>query len=166
MVKSTNTLLSLQEVADLIGVHPETLRRWDREGKLPAIKINERGDRKYRYGDVIKVLGNFGTIEYKGFKIMYYSPGFEMFPDRFGSIAKIVVQNDQIVAGFAFAIAGLKLFANPEIKTKDLENTAVNKVKEFIDKGNIQNLQEYTFEFESEEFYEVADPNWWEKGNL
>lgn len=166
MVKPANTLLSLQEVADLIGVHPETLRRWDREGKLPAIKINERGDRKYRYGDVIKVLGNFGTIEYKGFKIMHYSPGFEMFPDRFGSIAKFVVENDQIVAGFAFAVGGLKLFAHPETKAKDLEDAAIDKVKEFIDKGGIRNLKEYTFEFEPEGFHEVADPDWWEKGSL
>ena len=166
MTKPVNSLLSIQEVSDLVGVHPETLRRWDREGKLPAIKINERGDRKYRYGDVIKILGNFGTIEYKGFKITHYSPGFEMFPDRFGSIAKIIVQNDQTVAGFAFAVAGLKLFAHTEIKSKDLEDATVSKVKEFIDRSLIQNLKEYTFEFESEGFREVDDPDWWEKGSL
>ena len=117
MIKDLNSLLSLQEVSELLGVHPETLRRWDREDKLSAIKVNERGDRRYRYGDVMRILGSYGTIEYKGFKITHYSPGFEMFPDRFGSIAKFVVSNNLVVAGFAFAVAGLKLFAEPDVKS-------------------------------------------------
>ena len=32
-------LLRIKEAADLLGVNPATLRKWDNEGKLPAIKI-------------------------------------------------------------------------------------------------------------------------------
>lgn len=40
-------LLSVKEVAEFLGVNPETIRRWDRSGKLKALKINKRGDRRY-----------------------------------------------------------------------------------------------------------------------
>ncbi len=49
-------LLTINEVAELFGVHPETLRRWDNEGKLKAIRIGKRGHRKYLYEDIQKKL--------------------------------------------------------------------------------------------------------------
>lgn len=39
--------LSIKEAAEFLGVNAETLRRWDRSGKLKAQKINKRGDRRY-----------------------------------------------------------------------------------------------------------------------
>lgn len=51
-------LLKIREVADMLGVHPETLRRWDREGTLKAIIINKRGDRRYRETDVMDFIKN------------------------------------------------------------------------------------------------------------
>ncbi len=45
-------LLRIRETAEILGVNPETLRRWDREGKLPAIIINKRGDRRYKKEDI------------------------------------------------------------------------------------------------------------------
>lgn len=35
-------LLSPRQVADALGVHPETVRRWIRSGKVPAIKATAR----------------------------------------------------------------------------------------------------------------------------
>ena len=49
-------LLRIREAAEIIGVNPETLRRWDREGKLPAIIISKRGDRRYLRSDIEKYL--------------------------------------------------------------------------------------------------------------
>lgn len=49
-------LLRIREAADMLGVNPETLRRWDRSGKLPAIKISQRGDRRYHREDIIKLI--------------------------------------------------------------------------------------------------------------
>jgi excisionase family DNA binding protein len=45
------TLLSRREVAQLIGVHYESVGRWERAGKLPAYKIGSKCTR-YRREDV------------------------------------------------------------------------------------------------------------------
>lgn len=49
-------LLGIKEAAELLSVSPATLRRWDKEGKLPAIKISERGDRRYKQENIKKFL--------------------------------------------------------------------------------------------------------------
>lgn len=46
------SLIRLREAAKTLGVHPETLRRWDRSGKFKAILINMRGDRRYKQSDL------------------------------------------------------------------------------------------------------------------
>ena len=51
-------LLKIKEAAKMLGVSPTTLRKWDNEGKLVAIKISERGDRRYRKEDIEKFLDN------------------------------------------------------------------------------------------------------------
>lgn len=47
-------LLKIREAAEMLGVNPETLRRWDREGRLKAVIISERGDRRYKKEDIFK----------------------------------------------------------------------------------------------------------------
>ena len=54
-------LLNINEVAELFGVHPETVRRWDNEGKLKAIRIGEFGHRKYRKDDIEKIINTNNT---------------------------------------------------------------------------------------------------------
>lgn len=49
-------LLRIKAAAEMLGVNPETLRRWDREGRLKAIKISKRGDRRYRLEELEKFL--------------------------------------------------------------------------------------------------------------
>ena len=49
-------LLTINEVAEIFGVHPETLRRWNNEGKLKAIRIGKFGHRKYRREDIRKMV--------------------------------------------------------------------------------------------------------------
>jgi DNA (cytosine-5)-methyltransferase 1 len=48
-------LLTIQETALYLSVNPQTLRRWDSSGKLVAMKINKRGDRRYKFSDVQKI---------------------------------------------------------------------------------------------------------------
>ncbi|PIV09796.1 hypothetical protein COS51_01255 [Candidatus Roizmanbacteria bacterium CG03_land_8_20_14_0_80_36_21] len=50
-------LLTVKEVADILRVSPLTIKRWGKRGKLPAIRINSRGDRRYRKQVVLKLLG-------------------------------------------------------------------------------------------------------------
>lgn len=50
-------LLTVSEVADLLRVSPLTIKRWGKRGKLPAIRINSRGDRRYKKEAVLWLLG-------------------------------------------------------------------------------------------------------------
>ena len=45
-------MLTVSEVARLLHVHPNTLRRWSNEGRIRAYRINPRGDRRYRLRDI------------------------------------------------------------------------------------------------------------------
>ncbi len=50
-------LLTVREVSDLLRVSPLTIKRWGKRGKLPAIRINSRGDRRYKKEAVLWLLG-------------------------------------------------------------------------------------------------------------
>lgn len=50
-------LLTIREVADILRVSPLTIKRWGKKGKLPAIRINSRGDRRYKKEVVNRLLG-------------------------------------------------------------------------------------------------------------
>jgi excisionase family DNA binding protein len=56
-IESLPDLLTVREVADLLRVSPLTIKRWGKKGKLPAIRINSRGDRRYRKEQVLRLLG-------------------------------------------------------------------------------------------------------------
>ncbi len=45
-------LIKIRDAAEMLGVNPETLRRWDREGKLKAVIVSTRGDRRYKKEDL------------------------------------------------------------------------------------------------------------------
>ncbi|OQX51036.1 hypothetical protein B5M47_02330 [candidate division CPR3 bacterium 4484_211] len=49
-------LLTIRQAAEVLNVHVETLRRWDKSGKLKAIIVNERGDRRYDPKDIEAIL--------------------------------------------------------------------------------------------------------------
>jgi len=48
-------LLTLKEACEMLGVHPNTLREWDKKGVLKAVRIGVRGDRRYKKEDVMKL---------------------------------------------------------------------------------------------------------------
>jgi len=50
-------LLTVREVAEVLRVSPLTIKRWGKKGKLPAIRINSRGDRRYKKEAVLWLLG-------------------------------------------------------------------------------------------------------------
>jgi len=50
-------LMTIREVADLLRISPLTIKRWGKKGKLPAIRINSRGDRRYKKEVVLRLLG-------------------------------------------------------------------------------------------------------------
>ena len=50
-------LLTVREVAEILRVSTLTIKRWGKRGKLPAIRINSRGDRRYKKDQVLYLLG-------------------------------------------------------------------------------------------------------------
>jgi len=56
-------LLTIKEVASILRVSPLTIKRWGKSGKLPAIRINSRGDRRYRKEVVLRLLGMESNTE-------------------------------------------------------------------------------------------------------
>jgi excisionase family DNA binding protein len=52
----TPDILTLRQACKLLNCHPNTLRNWDNEGKLKAIRFGSRGDRRYKKADLLKLL--------------------------------------------------------------------------------------------------------------
>jgi len=59
-MKNDSKLLKISEVAKLLNVHPNTLRKWDKKGILKAVRFGERKDRRYRKEDIIKLVNSRG----------------------------------------------------------------------------------------------------------
>ena len=49
-------LLRIKDAAEMLGINPETLRRWDNQGRLKAIRIGKRKDRRYKLEDLQKII--------------------------------------------------------------------------------------------------------------
>ena len=52
-------LLTIKQVSTILNVHITTLRRWDKNGKLKAIRVGTRsgvGERRYHREDIIKLI--------------------------------------------------------------------------------------------------------------
>src|SRR3990170_7750475 len=54
----TDATLTVTRAADVLGVHPNTIRAWSDAGRLRYYRINPRGDRRYRLGDLQRFLAN------------------------------------------------------------------------------------------------------------
>src|SRR6476620_890541 len=54
--RPTDATLSVTKAARLLGVHPNTVRAWSDAGRLRYYRINPRGDRRYRMGDLQRFL--------------------------------------------------------------------------------------------------------------
>jgi len=48
--------LTLKQACELLQVHPNTLRNWDKDGTLKAIRIGGRKIYRYKKDDLIKFM--------------------------------------------------------------------------------------------------------------
>jgi diguanylate cyclase (GGDEF)-like protein/excisionase family DNA binding protein len=85
------SLLTVAQAATLLGVHPNTIRTWTDAGRLTAYRINARGDRRFRRGDVERLL-----VEDRGADDDVPPTGEER-PERNGEVAVF----GRIAAGLA-----------------------------------------------------------------
>lgn len=56
--KELTEYLTLQEVSQMLKVHPNTLRTWDKNGTLQAVRIGAKRIRRYRKNDVENFVNN------------------------------------------------------------------------------------------------------------
>jgi excisionase family DNA binding protein len=56
-------MLTTSEVARILNVHINTVRRWSNQGSLKSYRIGSRGDRRFRKDDVDEFFN--GNVEIK-----------------------------------------------------------------------------------------------------
>jgi excisionase family DNA binding protein len=56
-------MLTVREVARLLHVHPNTLRRWSNNGRIRAYRITPRGDRRFKREDVARFLAELSPAK-------------------------------------------------------------------------------------------------------
>jgi FMN phosphatase YigB (HAD superfamily) len=55
-VAESTKLLNIAQTSKMMGVHPDTLRRWEKQGVLKSVRIGTRKDRRYHIEDIYKLL--------------------------------------------------------------------------------------------------------------
>jgi excisionase family DNA binding protein len=56
-------MLTVREVARLLHVHPNTLRRWSSNGRIKAYRITSGGDRRFRRKEVARFLAKLSPVK-------------------------------------------------------------------------------------------------------
>jgi excisionase family DNA binding protein len=59
--KGMGNMLTVQEVARLLHIHPNTLRRWSNQGLIKAYRITPRGDRRFRRQEILDFLAKLNA---------------------------------------------------------------------------------------------------------
>jgi DNA-binding transcriptional MerR regulator len=71
MVRDSDGLLNVRQTARLLGVHENTVRNWEADGRLPAAKILPSGFRRFdptvvtRFADELATSGDDNTRIYE-----------------------------------------------------------------------------------------------------
>lgn len=53
MLDEADELIGIRDAAKRLGVHPSTLRNWDRAGRLKAVRVGSRRDRRFKKAEVL-----------------------------------------------------------------------------------------------------------------
>ena len=56
-------LLTVKEVARLLHIHSNTVRRWSDRGIIRAYRITPRGDRRFRREDIARFLAELNATK-------------------------------------------------------------------------------------------------------
>ena len=54
-------MMTVREVARLLHVHPNTLRRWSNQGIIRAYRITARGDRRFKRDEIVRFLAELSS---------------------------------------------------------------------------------------------------------
>ncbi|MBU0619379.1 HAD hydrolase-like protein [Patescibacteria group bacterium] len=56
MSSINRNLLTISQAVKILNIHPDTLRRWEKMGKIKSIRVLSRGHRRYRNSDILKII--------------------------------------------------------------------------------------------------------------
>jgi excisionase family DNA binding protein len=60
--KEIDPMLTVSDVARLLNIHINTVRRWSNQGVLKAYRVGSRGDRRFRRDDIVRFLSRESKI--------------------------------------------------------------------------------------------------------
>jgi excisionase family DNA binding protein len=58
-------MLSIRDVARLLHIHVNTVRRWSDQGIIKSYRITRRGDRRFRQEDIAHFLAEYNDFNLK-----------------------------------------------------------------------------------------------------
>jgi excisionase family DNA binding protein len=56
--QSDDRLMTVREVAEMLKVHPNTIRVWNNRGLIKAYRLGSRGDRRFSQAEIQDFLAN------------------------------------------------------------------------------------------------------------
>jgi excisionase family DNA binding protein len=59
--KQLSHLMTVTDVAQLLNIHNNTVRRWSDRGVIKAYRINDRGDRRFKREEIVRFLSELST---------------------------------------------------------------------------------------------------------
>jgi len=59
--KQQHYVLTTKEVAGMLGVHNNTVRRWSDQGFLKSYRVTSRGDRRFKFEDITNFLSKLNS---------------------------------------------------------------------------------------------------------
>jgi len=132
-----NEYLSLSEASELIGKSKETLRRWDREGKLSAVREPMSNYRVYRREQVETLFADFFNQDIKETVSNYVKPKKDY------SVLELFAGAGGLAVGME--LAGLKCVALNEIDKWACQTLRKNRPHWKVLEGDIKsfNFSEY-----------------------
>ena len=68
-INQMGPMLTVREVAQLLHIHSNTVRRWSDRGIIRAYRITRRGDRRFKREDIAQFLAELTTNGGDGNKV-------------------------------------------------------------------------------------------------
>lgn len=128
-------LWTLAQTAEAVGKSKETLRRWDREGKLTALREPVSNYRVYRKEDVLSLFGEeFSELFESGNPIPLVANS-AVLPERDYSVLELFAGAGGLAAGLE--LAGLKCIALNEMDKWACESLRQNRPHWQVMEGDI-----------------------------
>lgn len=137
-----NEYLTLAEASEFIGKSKETLRRWDREGKLSAVREPMSNYRVYKREEVESLFGDFFSRDIKDVVSNYAKP------DKTYSVLELFAGAGGLAVGLEKA--GLKCIALNEIDKWACQTLRKNRPQWRVLEGDVK-------AFEFSEFHNKVD---------